>query len=324
MSPRFAVFIGALVAVIALPAAALAQGDGPRMYWKTLTDANALTFSPMHITSNTNPLDPAHVQSPDGSFEANIALAGYSRTLDLFGRSAVASLLLPVGNLQGEVSGVPLDQQDTATGFGDPMLNLDLNLIGAPAMNDLPSLQRYEPKFTLDVLASLAVPVGEYDGDQALNIGQNRWYGRVGAPLMLTLGPWVPGQRTTIEVLPAVWMFAENSDYLGGTLSTDPILQLEAHLTHDFTRTAWGSLDVAGYTGSGSEVNGVPVGSLDNVGVGFTVGFQVTSNLSISASYFTTVNDGDPGDIRGDEFRLNITYGWHALLEGMDRLMGSE
>jgi len=36
-----------------------------------------------------------------------------------------------------------------------------------------------------------------------LNLGQNRWYGRVGAPIVWQLGAWVPGRRTPLEFLPA-------------------------------------------------------------------------------------------------------------------------
>ena len=43
-----------------------------------------------------------------------------------------------------------------------------------------PDALRYEPGFSVDLLADLALPIGEYDSDQPLNIGQNRWYGRLG------------------------------------------------------------------------------------------------------------------------------------------------
>jgi hypothetical protein len=310
------------VALWALPGVAFAQGDGPRMYWKTLTDANAITFMPMHMTGNANPLDPAHVQPPDGSFEANVALVGYSRTLDFFGRSSLASALLPVGNLQGEVSGLPLDQQQSASGFGDLTLQFDVNLFGAPAMKDLQSLLRYEPKFTIDVLGSVTLPVGEYDSDSLINLGQNRWYGRIGAPMMLTLGPWVPGERTTIELLPAIWVFGRNDDYLGQSLSTDPLFQIEAHVTRDFTKSAWGSLDFVWFSGAESDIAGSSAGSLNNLGVGLTFGYQVNDNLLITVGYLSTINDDGPGDFRGDEFRINFTFGWHSLIEGMKRLSG--
>ena len=71
-----------------------------------------------------------------------------------------------------------------ANGFGDPMAEVGINLIGPKAMKTIPELLRYEPKFSLDVIVDLAFPIGEYDSSQALNLGQNRWYGRVGAPIV--------------------------------------------------------------------------------------------------------------------------------------------
>jgi hypothetical protein len=313
----------AFVAIVGISASALAQGDGPRMYWKTLANSSAVTFWNIAASGNTNPFDGAHVVAPASSFEADLAIVGYHRTLDLFGKSATASVLLPVGNLDGEVAGSLLREQSSASGYGDPTIQLDFNLVGAPAMNDLPSLLRYEPRFTLDLLASVALPIGEYDADEPLNLGQNRWYGRLGAPMMLTIGPWIPGQRTTLELLPAIWLYGDNDDYQGGkTLATDPMLAIEAHLTRDFTESAWGSLDAAWFQGGKSEVDGLQGEAVNNVGVGLTLGFQITDNLSVSMSYFSTIDDGDDGDLRGDEFRLMFTYGWHQLLEGMRRLSG--
>ena len=115
-----------------------------------------------------------------------------------------------------------------------------LNVIGPPAQKNLPDALRFQPGFSVDLLADLAVPVGKYDNTQALNLGQNRWYGRVGAPVLWQLGPWVPGRRTTLEFLPAVWMFGPNDDYVGKKMETDPLFQLDAHLTRDFAEHVLG------------------------------------------------------------------------------------
>jgi hypothetical protein len=311
-----------LVVLIAWPAVALAQsqGDGARVYWKGLVGMNVVNFWPIRATGNANPFDPAHVVTPDANFEGNIALAGYSHMLDLFGRAATASVLLPVGNLQGEITGALVTVQQSARGFGDPLLQFNTNLVGALAIKTLESFVRYEPKFTLDLLGSLALPIGEYDSDRTLNIGQNRWYGRIGAPMVLVLGPWVPGKRTTIEALPAVWFFGDNDDFGGQTLKTDPLLQLEGHLTRDLTETFWVSLDVSWFNGAKPEIDGVTSDEVNNLGVGLTVGFQVNDNLMLNASYFSTVNDSGSEDLKADEFRLMLTYLWHPLLEGVKRL----
>jgi hypothetical protein len=74
------------------------------------------------------------------------------------------------------------------------------------------------------------------------------------------------------------------------------------------------------FKGSKAEIDGVESETLTNTGVGFTFGFQVTDSLAINTSYFSTVADSEPSDLRGDEFRIMFTYGWHKLLEGVKRL----
>lgn len=284
-----------------------------------LTDTNVVSLTFLHASGNVNPADPAHTIVPDADFNANLALVGYSRSFSLYSRTAVGSILVPVGELGGELAG-PLSA--STRGFGDPILQLDLNLIGTPAMPNMPALMRYEPCFTVDLVFDLALPIGEYDNDSPINIGQNRWYGRVGTPVMINLGDWVPGRRTTFEFLPAVWFFGDNDDFLGQTVENDALFQFDAHLTRDFTPAFWGSLDAVWYNGGGSTIAGLPGEELNALALGFTLGYQVNSNLMLTAGYTATVDDG-PGDLDLGVFRINLIYGWHQLLEGIERLEGA-
>ena len=203
----------------------------------------------------------------------------------------------------------------------EPMgTDTEMLLSPVPAMKNLPDLLEYEPDFTVDLVFTLGTPIGEYDEDSAANIGQNRWYGRVGAPVMISLRDWVPGRRTTLELLPAVWFFEDNDDFLGWTVENDPLLQFESHLTRDFTETFWGSLDAVWYQGAESTLTGVSSEELDDLGVGFTFGYQINDNLMLSAGYTATVQDG-PGDLDLGVFRISLIYGWHRLIEGINRLM---
>jgi hypothetical protein len=200
------------------------------------------------------------------------------------------------------------------------MFEFDINVIGPKSQKNLPDAMRYQPGFSLDLLADLAVPIGEYDSKQSLNIGQNRWYGRLGAPIVWQLGPWVPGRRTTLEFLPAVWLFGDNTNYVGQTLKTDPMYQLDAHLTRDFTENVWGALDASWYTGGRATINGVQGSKLNNVGIGFTLGYKVNDNLNLTFGYKSTVNDNGPNDLKMDAFMFTLVFGWHPLVEGMNRL----
>jgi hypothetical protein len=249
-----------------------------------------------------------------------MAIAGYARTFSLFDRSAMAAILLPMGRISGDVTVAGRTFNQSASGFGDPMLEFSMTVIGPPAQKNIPDVIRYEPGFTLKLLADLALPIGEYDDDQPLNIGQNRWYGRFGLPVVWQLGPWVPGRRTTLEFLPAVWLFGNNTDYVGQTLETDPMFQLDAHLTRDFTEHLWGSLDAAWYSGGQATVDGVQGEALDNIGLGLTLGYAVNDNLNLTLGYKSTINDNAPGDLQMDGFMATLVFGWHPLVEGMRRL----
>ncbi len=301
------------------PSQVLAQVPA-RFYWKTLSNASAVPLIVESIDGNTNPFDSAHTITPGADFEATLALAGYARTLSLFNRAAMIAILEPVGRISGEVTAAGRTFNQSVSGFGDPMLEFCINLLGPPAQKSIPDALRYEPGFSVDLLVDLAVPVGEYDDDQPLNLGQNRWYGRFGIPIVWQLGAWVPGRRTTLEFLPAVWLFGDNDDYVGQTMETDPMFQLDAHLTRDFTEHFWGSLDGAWYSGGEPTIDGVSGEKLSNVGLGFTLGYNINDNLNLTFSYKSTIDDDDPDDLRMDMFMVSLVYGWHPLLEGARRL----
>jgi hypothetical protein len=316
--------IAAALAVGAFcPPQVLAQAPA-RFYWKTLSDGDAVPLIYESISGNTNPFDPAHTVTPGATFDATMALAGYAHTFSLFDRYAMGAIILPMGRISGEVTVAGKTFEQSTNGFGDPMLELNVNVLGPLAQKTIPDALRYEPGFSIDLLADLALPIGKYDSTQPLNLGQNRWYGRLGMPIIWQLGPWVPGRRTTLELLPAVWIFGANDDFVGQTMRTDPMYQLDAHLTRDLMDHAWGSLDATWYKGGQATINGVSGKKLDNFGVGLTLGYQVNDNLNLTFSYKSTVNDNAPDELRMDVFMVSLVLGWHPIIEGSKRLQGEK
>jgi hypothetical protein len=310
----------ALAALCPLPAFAQVPG---RFYWKSLSGGNGVPLIVESISGNTNPFDPSHRVSPGSNFDATMALGGYTHSFSLFDRAAMAAFIQPMGRISGEVTTGSTTATQFARGYGDPMLEFNYNVLGPLAQKTIPDAVRYEPGFSVDLLADLALPVGEYDSSQVLNIGQNRWYGRVGAPIIWQLSDWVPGRRTTLEFLPAVWLFGDNDDYVGKTLETDPLFQLDAHLTRDFTDRLWGALDSAWFNGGKASINGVAGDELDNLAFGFTLGYSIHDNLNLTFGYKSTVNDDAPGDLQMDGFMITFVFGWHPIIEGSRRLQSA-
>ena len=174
--------------------------------------------APLIVTSmsgNTNPFDPANIVV--ASFDGTLALAGYARASHSRAFAAMAAILLHGASL-GRRHGRRQDGGQIASGFGD-----NLNLIG-PKMN-IPDLK---PGFSLAIPNTTAA---------SLNVGQNRWYGRIGFPIVWQLGAWVPGHRTTLEFLPAVWLLS-NTDFVGQTMETDAAVVTRCGLVATAARRA--------------------------------------------------------------------------------------
>ena len=305
---------------VVLPASLFAQGDGPRFYWKTLAGMYAVPVIGSSMSGNANPLDPSHQVVPESDFNATMAMPGFARVIPLFKRSAMVSIIAPMGRITSNVSSGLLETTTTARGFGDPMVQLGVNVIGPKAIMNIPEMLRYKPGFSVDIIGSLAVPIGEYDNESPLNIGQNRWYGRFGAPIVWQLGSWVPGKQTTLEALPAVWLFGDNTDFMGKKMETKPMYQVEGHLTRDFMERFWDSLDFIWYTGGQATIDGVEGEKMNNSGIGGTLGYHVNDNMQLTVGYVSSINDKAAEDLKMDTFRVTLIYGWHKLIEGMHRL----
>jgi Putative MetA-pathway of phenol degradation len=310
-----------VIVMLCVSNSTMAQGDGARFYWKGLMGTNAVPVIANSMGGNANPMDPSLNVTPGTTFSAAKSLVGFAKMLPLGKRSAMVSLLVPMGRITSDVSvNGFLESTTTARGFGDPMLQVSVNVIGPKAIMSIPDMLRYKPGFSVDIVGSLAFPLGAYDNTSPVNMGQNRWYGRVGLPIVWQIGQWIPGKRTTLELLPAIWMFSDNTDFMGATMETKPMYQLEGHLTRDFMERFWGSFDVISYSGGLATIDGVEGSALSNLGMGGTLGYQVNDNMQLNISYMSTVNDKNPEDLKMDGFRVTLLYGWHPLIEGIHRM----
>jgi hypothetical protein len=332
---RLWAFLATLAIILLFSGPAIAVDDGARAYWKGRDGTNVVSFQYLNLNmqaSGAQQFDPAHFIYPNADTEANVMIANYARHLTLFNRASslavnivggsvdldVNTNLVPPGFLPpGVTPGDSLSQ--SASGYGDPSVQLDVNLFGTSQLKSTVDLVNYEPTWTIDAAVLLAFPIGEYDKDKLVNMGLNRWYGRFALPIKYHFGAFAPGYRSSFELTPSVWLFAENDDFVGQKLENDPLWQLEAHLTHDFTRKFFGSLDLLYRGGFQSEINGVEVGEdLDIGNLGFTLNYQLTDNSTIRTSYMSNVF-GD-SDLDNSVIRIQFVYAWHQLMENMKKL----
>ncbi len=332
---RLLAILAAVVTILSFSEPVLAIDDGARAYWKGRDGTQVVSFQYLNWdiqAAGTQQFDPAQYTYPNSDTEARVFIGSWARHMTLLNRPSLLSVAIAGGTVDVDVNTSLVPPQflppgitpgtafsQSTSGFADPNAQLVVNLFGTSPLKSNVDLLNYEPTWTLDAAVMLAFPIGEYDDDKVVNMGLNRWWGRLALPIKYHFGVFAPGYMSSLELIPSVWLFGENDDFVGQKLENDPLWQLEAHLTHDFTRTFFGSLDLLYRSGFQSEINGVEVGDdLDVGNFGFTLNFQATDNLAIRAGYSSNMF-GD-NDLDNSILRLQFVYAWHRVSENFKKL----
>jgi hypothetical protein len=269
---------------------------------------NAVSLTWMGTASNFNFSQTILLEGAD--VDADLLAANYSRFFSLGGRLAQ----IWVTGIWGSVSGGGVVGTDpppilpfppgtvldlpTVSGLADPYVAMRVGLVGAPALG-LQEFLESPQGFQLYALVGANVPVGDYESERPLNLGTNRWALRVGVPMVIPFAS--PASRTSLEVVPSLYLFTDNDDpFMADLREQDPLFVTESHLSRNFTQRVWAALDLRYQAGGATTTDGVSddnrIGSL---GGGATVGVQVTRWLQLFGGYgaIFTKSDGSEGEM---------------------------
>ena len=274
------------VAVLLLPGSAAAQELEPGAYWPIPSGLNIAT-----VVNNFNwgdlAFDPA-APIDEASAKINTTALSFTRAFSVAGRSANASVALPIvgGRVEGIYLGQPADV--SRFGLGDPRLRVAVNLYGAPAMTPK-EFASYEHRTIVGVSLVVAPPLGQYDPAKLINLGTNRWSFKPEIGFSQGHGKWI------VEAMAGVWLFTDNTDFFGGnTRHQDPIVATQFHLTYKFQRTMWLAADANYFTGGRTTIGGRRNFDLQrNSRVGATFSRALTRRsairMSVSRGAYTTI-----------------------------------
>ena len=285
---------------------AVAQDLEPRRWTHLPVDTHTVGIGYSGKTSDIffNPL----IGITDGTADVNAWLARYGYSFNLAGKTARVDGILPYvsGTWQGLVGGEPGFR--TIRAGGDPLLRLSVNLYGAPALS-APELRDSfaERPVRTTVGASLAVslPLGSYDPEELINVGRNRYTLRPQVGVLHTRGDW------SFELTGSVFFFSNNDDFVESvTLSQDPVLALQGHVTRNFKGGFWLGAGLAYAAGGEVELDGQPVSyKVDNLLVNMVGGYRVSARQSVMLAWQqgrTQINVGSDYD----SWLLSWVYAW--------------
>ncbi|MEZ5988884.1 MAG: transporter [Planctomycetota bacterium] len=230
-----------------------AQDLEPRRW--THLPAGSLTGSLTYVHTRGDVIFDPVLQLDDVTVESDTVVASVVHAFDLFGVTGRFDLIAPWQDIRwkGLVSGAPASRSQQ--GFDDPWVRLSINLAGAPALRgkEFVEYQQAHPDRTVvGVGFGAKLPLGKYDPDRLLNIGQNRFAFMSQLGAVHYRGPW------SFELTGTTLLFTRNDDFFGGnTLEQDPVFAVQGHVVHTFANRWWVSAG-AGYTRGGeSRINGV-------------------------------------------------------------------
>ena len=287
--------IGAALAALALllvAPAVRAQDDGPRVYQLAPVGLQTFTAFVVDKRGNEGP-DPGQT-TPGSETRTDILVLRYARTFDLAGRQFTPFFILPMGRLQ-VTQGAGLG--DSSAGLGDAQLGATLGLLGSPAL-DRAAYADFRPGLSTSLLGRVYFPTGAYGGDQAVNLGANRFSYQLGLPTTVMFGQSYRDQDlTALEVLPTLTFYGPNREPFGaGVRTQSPMFSVEAHLTHNLPHRIWLSADLLYRNGGDSRTDGVdnddPVHGLS---AGGSAALPFVGRTSLILTYEHVVKRWDSG-----------------------------
>jgi hypothetical protein len=280
----------ALICAVLGSPAAHAQGEGARAFELSPAGSRLLSVYGEFARGNAS-FDPGSV-TPGTEIHVDGGIFEYSHGLGLHGHAVVLDVTLPVGAARGSVEAAGATRSYTSSGVGDLQISGTFGLVGSPALPEK-EYEEYRPGFALSVLSRVYVPTGAYERNAPVNLGQNRWALQLGLPSAYYLGhSFNDPALTSFELLPSVIWYGDNNEPAQGSHSSQsPLLQLEAHITHNLNRSLWVSVDAILMQGAETATDGVSDHNRQrSLDLGATLSVAVSDALSATLSYTDAVS----------------------------------
>ena len=189
----------------------------------------------------------------DATYDLNAAGLSYVRAFGLFGRTARIDVVAPFakGRWEGLVDGV--DTVVERQGLADPWLRFSVNLYGAPALKGKEFMQyqaQHETNTTVGAGLYVIAPLGQYDQDRLINLGNNRWVFRP------QLGMLHQREKWQFELTGSVFLYQTNNEFWkGSTRKQDPLWFMQSHAIYAINPQWWTSLSFGYAYGGRSTIN---------------------------------------------------------------------
>jgi hypothetical protein len=271
-----------LLGLTAATAVLSAQDLAPRAYLITPRSGNAVTLTWSFYDGGVNFNGTIPITGATGQY--HVPVFTFYHSLSFFGRSANVTASLPygVGTFQGNQLGT--QRSIYRSGLLDMSFRFSVNLIGGPAM-PVEQFLKWKQKTLLGVSVKVVAPTGQYSGLKLVNWGINRWGVKPELGYSRRWDKWI------LDAYGGVWFYTTNPQFFAGAAplpqSEAPIGSFEGHLSRDFGRRYWASLDGNFWFGGTTTLNGIQNSATRQTSsrLGGTFSMPISKHQSVKVAY---------------------------------------
>lgn len=159
----------------------------------------------------------------------------------------------------------------SSSGLADPILTATIWFVNDP-----------ESKTYLGFTPWFFLPLGQYDHNKSVNLGENRFKFREEIGLVKGFGD------LNIDLTASIDFFTDNKEFGPSSvkMSQDPILNFETHFSYDINKNFYTSLDYFYHNGGETTVAGVKSDNeIETHAAGATLGFMLSPSYQLLFKY---------------------------------------
>jgi len=254
--------------------------------------------------SNGNVLLDPTVPIEDLNSNLHSGFVAYARAINFFGLSAKVDAIIPyaIGDWRANVNDVSASLSQK--GIGDLRIRFSFNFLGSKAMN-ISDFNNYKPKNISGISVQVIVPSGNYDSNELINIGSNRWSFKSQWGFAKYFDKWI------LESYTSLWIFTNNTNFLNGNkLFQRPLFTLKMHFIRKLPKKMWVSFNFGYGIGGKTEFNGNPRDTkISTARLGLIYALPLAQKHSINFSYVTGIRFKRGPDF--DLFSISYQYRWY-------------
>jgi hypothetical protein len=297
--PRLPAVLFLLLTFMLVPIdALLASGDGPRVHKAAPVDVNVLQYHLMSLQDANRSFDPSLI-TPLAKFDTSIVTLQYLRTVEVKGRFVALMGMLRGGQTRSRE--LESGYSASSSGLADPFIGVSINLAGLQPMS-VDEFRQFTPGTVVNFLIGATLPLGQYDDENVINLGSNRWTFRLGVPVTRSYFA-DSGKRTTLELIPNLYFFTDNH---ARNLKQETLFTIEAHVTHDLGARSWGGVGLLYTRGGATTINGIEQnGMQESLSLSASLGWDFSPRWAVHLRYGDTIDQNENG-LDGTLYHLKL------------------